>query len=94
MTSPTVVIADDEVHECGRFSTRRAARCGSRCTGRLRSGGTSRCIRLALDAHIPGWARFLPDPDHPIEVARTIDIDGVVSAAPVTSTVEHSPGQR
>ena len=28
------------------------------------NGGTARTARLALDAHIAGWAPFLRDPSH------------------------------
>jgi cholesterol oxidase len=37
-------------------------------TGRLKTRGTTRAARLTLDAHIAGWAPFLRDSSHPIDI--------------------------
>jgi len=60
-------------------------------TGWLRTGGTNRRTRLALDAQIAGWEPFLREPSHPIAISGTIDIGGVAMARPVTRTLELFP---
>jgi cholesterol oxidase len=60
-------------------------------SGRLKTTGATRAARLTLDAHIAGWAPFLRDPNHPILISGTLDIDGVAKARPVTGTLELFP---
>jgi hypothetical protein len=44
-------------------------------TGSLRVNGVSRAARLTLHAHIAGWRNFIHDPNHPITLSGTIDIE-------------------
>jgi cholesterol oxidase len=59
--------------------------------GSLRVSGISRTTRLALHAHIAGWANFIREPNHPISVSGTIDVEGLATARPVTGTLELFP---
>jgi cholesterol oxidase len=60
-------------------------------TGSLRVSGVSRAARLALHAHIAGWANFIRDPNHPIWISGIIDVEGLATARPVTGTLELFP---
>jgi cholesterol oxidase len=60
-------------------------------TGWIQTSGTTRAMRLSLDAHIAGWQPFLRDRSHPIAISGTIDIEGLATASPVTGTLELSP---
>jgi cholesterol oxidase len=60
-------------------------------TGSVRISGVRRAARLTLHAHIAGWANFIRDPNHPISVSGTIDIEGLATARPVTGTLELFP---
>lgn len=60
-------------------------------TGPLRVSGVSRVARLGLHAHIAGWRNFINDPNHPISLSGTIDIEGLTTARPATGTLELFP---
>jgi cholesterol oxidase len=60
-------------------------------TGSLRVSGVSRATRLTLHAHIAGWRNFIHDPNHPISLSGTIDIEGLTTARPATGTLELFP---
>ena len=63
-------------------------------TGSVRVSGVSRAARLTLHAHIDGWANFIRDPNHPISVSGTIDIEGLATARPVAGTLQLFPDPR
>jgi hypothetical protein len=60
-------------------------------TGSLRVSGVSRTTRLTLHAHIAGGRNFLHDPNHPISLSGTIDIEGLTTARAATGTLELFP---
>jgi hypothetical protein len=57
-------------------------------TGSLRVSGVSRAARLTLNAHITGWRNFIHEPNHPVSVSGTVDIEGFATGRPVTGTLE------
>jgi len=60
-------------------------------TGSLRVSGVSRAARLTLNAHITGWRNFIHEPNHPVSVSGTVDIEGFATGRPVTGTLELFP---
>jgi hypothetical protein len=60
-------------------------------TGSVRVSGASRAARLTLNAHITGWRNFIHEPNHPVSVSGTVDIEGFATGRPVTGTLELFP---
>lgn len=49
-------------------------------TGSLRVSGVSRAARLTLNAHIAGWRNSIHEPNHPVSLSGTVDIEGLPQA--------------
>ena len=91
---PTVVPEDDAMRQLDLDRQRKSGdgvRFKERLTGIVPPGGSPAIVRMALRCELPGWRRFLADPERTLEVSGSARLPGIPASLLVHGSLSLFP---